>query len=333
MLQEEESEHSIFEELDNVDAEEEEISEAIHGWMGECLKFKYKGDRNGMYQIEWHRKEKPLLPIEPWANDFQAPFSLTYTNQRANLNIYNRDHDEIVQLIRVGSPLLTAIFKEYNWDDRGTAFATWRNYKSFNSQEWIGFKLCYQVSKWNEKITNEQGEHVLTMEEEFAFETKLDSYLLPWTEVIYVDEQLGVVEDATYLTLLSQPYNPGEAAYVDYNLGNDKKPLFEFMPKDIFEEKCYAIREESERWLRDQPSFKINILNLLGRAKIDISKKTKRLRQKQKNASREAKYDIEREILINNLVLEVVDKPQIKLDAIGAIILSNKNPQEFLEEV
>ena len=86
MLQEEESENSIFQELDDVDAEEEEISEAIHGWMGECLKFKYKGDRNGMYQIEWDRREKPLLPIEPWGEDFQAPLSLTYTNQRHNLN-------------------------------------------------------------------------------------------------------------------------------------------------------------------------------------------------------------------------------------------------------
>ena len=53
--------------------------------------------------------------------------------------------------------------------------------------------------------------------------------------------------------------------------------------------------------------------------------------QRQKNVSSAAKFDIEREIQINNLVIEVLDKPRIKLDAIGAIILSNKNPQEFME--
>ena len=170
-----------------------------------------------------------------------------------------------------------------------------------------------------------------TIEEKIAFETKLDSYLLPWTEVIYVDDQLNVVEDPTHLTLLSQFYNPSGGGYVDYNLGNNREALFKFIDQDLFEEKCFSIRDESERWLREQPIFKENILNYFGKGKLDISKRTKRLLQKQKNVSKEAKFDTEREIQINNLVIEVLDKPRIKLDAIGAIILSNKNPQEFME--
>ncbi|SVD64473.1 uncharacterized protein METZ01_LOCUS417327, partial [marine metagenome] len=261
---------------------------------------------------------------------FKDALKIKYTNQRSNLNTLNREPEDIVQLIRVGSPLLTNIHREYRWDDRGTSFATWRQDKSFSGPEWMGFKLCYLVSS-DTVLQVPEEEQDFTTEEETAFLSRLNSYLMAWTEVIYLDDQLNVVEDPTNLPLLSKPYNTSGGDYLDKNLGNKREALFKFIDKDLFKERCYSIREESERWLREQPNFINKINNFSRNGKIDISKRIKRLRQRQKNASRKIKLELEREIYMNNLIIEVIEKPGIRLDSIGVIILSSQGIQEFIE--
>ena len=41
---------------------------------------------------------------------------------------------------------MDTIVDQYQWDDRGTAFSTWRKLLQPNEEEWIAFKLCYVIS-------------------------------------------------------------------------------------------------------------------------------------------------------------------------------------------
>ena len=121
------------------------------------------------------------------------------------------------------------ILDEYKWDDRGTAFATWRKILPPNEPETMFFKLCYVVSATGDVVIQApQEENDLNIEEETAFLSKLESYFQPWTEVMYVDSALNVVEDPNYLELLKRPYSQEVEDYLDCNLGNDKEALFNF---------------------------------------------------------------------------------------------------------
>ena len=87
---------------------------------------------------------------------------------------------------------------QYHWDDRGTAFATWRKKLEPDETEWIAFKLCYIVESI---IPDEIKDY-----EKSSVESRLDSYFPPWTSILYIDAELNIVEDPRYLQMLKLSY-------------------------------------------------------------------------------------------------------------------------------
>jgi len=187
----------------------------------------------------------------------------------------------------------------------------------------MAFKLCYV-------ITSELPEG-LNDEEKKRIKSRMISYLPSWTEVIYVNREFAVLQPSKIHEFLSLPYRPEEnpAGKIDYNLANDPELLFSFIDRGDFKKLCLKIREESEQWLRDQNEFQEKINNFVTNGNIDISLRNNRLLQKKKNVELQNKSELEREIEINENILKVLGKPKVKLDAIGAIILSSKSPEEY----
>jgi ATP-dependent helicase HepA len=48
--------------------------------------------------------------------------------------------------LRPGAPLIEVLARLLRWDDRGTAFATWRVAPKIGRGEiWLGFRLCFVI--------------------------------------------------------------------------------------------------------------------------------------------------------------------------------------------
>jgi ATP-dependent helicase HepA len=340
VLQEEASAYSLFADLDNIEDQEEEISEANFSWISKCLKFRYVGDPGGIFKIEWEMNKKrprPLLPLIPWAKMFGEGLQSQHTNFRRN--VAGRRFKERTQILRVGNQLLDAFYEYLKIEDRGTAFATWKKILPPGMEEYMYFKLCYVITHEFPDGVNEN--------EKKRLKSRMISYFPISTSVIYVDQNFNVQTSKKIIDILSAPYRPEENSdsKSDYNLSNNPELLFNYVDIGVFKKMCTKIRKESEQWLIGQSDFQEVIKNFVTNGNIDISLRNNRLLQKKKNILLQKKSDnkntydnetilpeLEREIEINEEILKVLGKPKIKLDAIGTIILSSRSPEEFAME-
>lgn len=324
VLQEEDSAHGLFQALDDLEADELEIADATKGWVTNSLQLLCKGDHRRIFRFAWDQNQT-LLPVWPWANLFQPGLTSSHTFLR-RYTLLTTQESSSPKLLRIGSCLIRAIVREYSWDDRGTAFATWRQVLEPDQQEWLGFKLCYVIeARLPDKLSDDEKE---------SLRARLDGYFPPWTDVLYVDAELNPVNDPIRLELLSLSYKGQDTKGHDFNLGNRQEALFRLIDPAHFERLCYSIRTASENWLREQLSFKKTVSRAYDRGVLDIEHRNRRLNQRRLIRSTSGELEdtgLAREIELNQKLIETLSNPIIRLDAIGAIVLSGRSPQEFIE--
>lgn len=323
VLQQSEVTNGLFQALDDLEAEELEIADATKGWIADSLQLMCKGDYRRIFRFAWD-PDRTLLPVWPWAGVLKPGLGGSHTFLRRYA--LQDSLESSPQLLRVGSSLMQAIEREYRWDDRGTAFATWRQVLAPGHQEWIAFKLCFVIeARLPDAISND---------EKSGLRPRLDGYLPPWSDVIYVDAELNPVIDQTYLDLLTLPYRGEATKSRDFNLSSRQDALFGLIDAAQFERLCISIRSESELWLREQRRFKDTVNNAYEQGLLDIEHRNRRLSQRcqaRKYSGELEDAGLTREIELNNKVLASLGNPIVKLDAIGAIVLSGRSPSEFLE--
>ena len=324
VLLQEDSTRSLYQALDDLEFDEHEIADASTGWIVDSLHLSCKGDTHQIFRIKWDQ-ERTLLPVLPWAALFKYGLEGMHTFSRRYA--LNSSSDEPPQLLRIGSSLMQSIEREYRWDDRGTAFATWRQALTPDQPEWLGFKLCFVV-----EARLPEGLHG---DEKNGLRTRVDGYLSPWTDVLYVDSELNVVDDPHLIGLISAPYGV-IASGRDFNLGSRLDTLFSLIDPAQFERLCFSIRTASEDWLRNQIRFKEIATGAYELGFLDIERRNKRLSQRLNNRIESGDLEdsgLSREIELNKNILAVLGNPVVKLDSIGAIVLSSRTPQEFMEGI
>ncbi len=318
VLQEEGAENSLFESLDALEDGEDQIASSITGWMLEALHFACKGDYSKVFRFQWD-PERTLLPVYPWAQLFKPALDGTHTFRRS---CALRDSSQ-PQLLRIGSPLVQRLENEFSWDDRGTAYATWRTVPSFEYGEWLGFKLTYIVEARLPCDMDEEGRASAT--------ARLDGYMAPWLDVIFVDAELRVVEDDEFLNLMDLSYEKGR----DTNISSRPELLDAIMDRSFFEKLCRDVRNKSESFLRNSEKFGERLSYAAEAGKIDIDRRVLRLKQRGliRNSLGEPKDSgLDAEIRLNELLLDVLKDPIVRLDSIGLTVLSGRSPAEFLSD-
>ncbi|SAK87933.1 helicase SNF2 family protein [Caballeronia glebae] len=321
--QEEDAAEGLFRNLDELEGEESFMSTALRGWLLTGLGFSCKGDYERIFRVTWDA-ERTLLPLKPWGPRFQGALAESHTFHRSYA-LRQNEHGR-PQLIRVGSKLMRAVEQEYRWDDRGTAFGTWRHLLSDGEEEWFAFKLCYIVEA---SLPTD-----LTADEKSGLRARMDGYFQPWAEELYIDEALEVVEDEERIRLLALPYDSLETHGRDHNLGSRQECLFTLIEPSRFEQLCDAVRNSSEAWLRERPRFKLALEQSVARGQADIDRRNRRLFQRQLNqrqANERVDVGLARELELNALLSEALRNPVVTLDAIGIIVLSGRAPAAFME--
>jgi ATP-dependent helicase HepA len=282
-----------------------------------------RGDYRRIFRFAWDQ-DRTLLPVWPWAELLQPGLAGNHTFLRRHA--LQGTPENAPQLLRIGSSLMRSIEREYRWDDRGTAFSTWRQALAPGQQEWLAFKLCYVIEA--------RLPETLSEDEKNSLRTRLDGYLSPWLDVLYVDAELNPVVDKMYLDLISLPYKGQDGNIRDFNLGSRQEALFGLIDSTHFERLCYSIRSSSEERLREQASFKQTVTKAYERGLLDIEHRNRRLNQRRQTRKHSGELEdsgLSREISLNKKILESLGNPVVRLDAIGAIVLSGRSPQEFIE--
>ena len=151
-----------------------------------------------------------LIPKQPWLSEFRVDDSKPLTWRR---RIASR-HPEAT-LLRPGTPFIDMVDRFTRWDDRGTAFVTWRVAPEWADAPWLGFRLCFVVEP-----DIEISDLLTPTYRELAALRRAQRYLPSRYYMMHVDAIGAAVTDPILLAALARPYRSAKQAGSDVNLSS-----------------------------------------------------------------------------------------------------------------
>jgi ATP-dependent helicase HepA len=218
------------------------------------------------------------------------------------------------------------------WDDRGTSFATWRVDPRWNTEdmgEWLGFRLTYiiefDVQQVAQALQNDIDLAVMP-----AVKRQTDALFLPWLETLTLDAFLNEVSDPLILDILQPAYDRSRTHQQrDYNLGSRHEAMFSVVSPHTFRDLCIQVRQRSEEMIWKSSRFQQALQVAIQHAHRDLLTRLQYLERRREALQRleeTADPTIELEISINRAIMAAIQKPGVRLDAVGCFIISNSPP-------
>lgn len=296
--------------LERVEESEHALEAATDAWIVEALQFSKTPCRwPDMDPFHLTATVQTLVPRLPWQQQMSRDAEkIAFTWRR---RVASKQPE--ATLLRPGTPLLDVIDRFTRWDDRGTAFVTYRSTPAWIGDDWLGFKLVFVVEP------NVQIEHLLAPTlRELAVSRRTQQYLPPHTRTLYVDVNGAVVREPILEELLQRAYQSKPASsLIDTNLGSRLDELYRRIDATSFQNVVRAIRDATRVGIASDPELVAQIADGVGRASADLTRRRERLRQPAAAQGQE-------EVSLMETVLAAVAQPTIRLDAMGCFIVSHR---------
>lgn len=310
----EEPVEDFIQSLEAAEEEERAIEVAVDHWLIGALQIKkqpFTWPHHDPFKISL--TPHTLIPRRPWQSEFKLADTMPFTWRRA---IATKDSG--VTLLRPGTPQVDVLERFTRWDDRGTAFVTWRVAREWSADPWIGFRLCFVIEPKIEIID------LLTPSRmELASIRRAQRYFRPMSFAIYVDVNGDAVTDRALLRILDKPYNSNGETGSDVNLGSRPQLLEDLIDQASFQLCCRAVRDKTRFALHAMPEIK-NCVDAAGRAaQADLDRYRNRMVRRSSIGDSLALADI---AMLESIVPSVVD-PLIRLDAMGCFVIANYSPK------
>ncbi|MBZ9803383.1 protein DpdE [Mesorhizobium sp. ES1-6] len=256
-----------------------------------------------------------LIPRLPWQSELDVNDSQPLSWKR---RIATKRPDVI--LLRPGVPLIDVAERFTRWDDRGTAFVTYRTAPDWPNDLWIGFKLYFVVEP-----RVELSDLLAPTRAELAASRRAQRYLAPRGHTLYIDVNGEAVSNKSLIAILERPYcNERHSAYPpDINLGSRPQLLAEIIDPSAFQRICRAVRDSARGWLAAQPNIIEQIATGVRMAEADLERHRNRLLRRQSAGDAMACADLD---LIEGTLPSIRD-PSIRLDAMGCFIVAQRRPK------
>ncbi len=318
---------SYFQELETYDERHQELQNATESWLCSALQFLRVDNPDIAGVCQYQPSDRTLVPanviVERFSTSAKKPG--TYNRRLAN------KHSGI-DLYRIGEGFTEKLASYMYWDDRGQAFAMWRHDKAWDAgegTEWLGFRFDYTVEA-NLTFAKDSPLNKLEIK---TLRRRADALFPPKLETVFVNARMEIVEDTGLLNILQRPYYGKDSDYRDYNLAKDRLSIIdEFIDPGKWSNFCNLARKTSEKLLRDRPSFSELCQQ---RAKVATLKLDNRLNQLQLRLNRVSQAtakssllaeELANESTISQALVEGIQRPRLKLDSVGFIIISGRLP-------
>lgn len=305
----EEPVETFIQALDDAEADEAALEAGVDQWLIGTLQLKKR-------PFAWPEEDpfklgitkQTLIPRLPWQQQLELDDSQPLSWKR---RIATRR--TAVTLLRPGTPLIDVLARFTRWDDRGTAFVTYRPVADWVEDAWIGFKLCFTIEP-----SLEMDDLLAPSRAELAASRRAQRYFAQSEQILFIDINGDAVTDPALLDALSKPYNGhGKGPDVDINLGSRPHILADYIDPSAFPAVCRRVRDSSRQTLSEQSAFLDAITAATTLAANDLQRRRSRLQRRQSAGDTMARDDI---ALIES-ILPSIASPAIRLDAMGCFIL------------
>ena len=300
------------------DAEEDEgaLERNVDRWLVDTLRLKkrpFVWPDQDPFKLD--ATNRTLIPRIPWQSEFGLNDTQPLTWKR---RIATKRSD--VVLLRPGAPLIDVVERFTRWDDRGTAFITYRIVPDLVGELWIGFKLCFVVEP-GLKVSD----LLAPTRAELAASRRAQRYFAPHAYTLYLDVNGDSINDANLIAILERPYCTATKGTFppDINLGSRPEILAEIIDLSAFEKICRSLRDGARGWLAAQPNFSEQINAGVRLAEADLERRRNRLDRRQSAGDALARVDIE----LIETILPSIREPTIRLDAMGCFVVAQHAPK------
>ena len=238
-----------------------------------------------------------------------------------------------------GLELIDSLERMLRWDDRGTAYSTWRvvpNLPEIHSGLWLGFRLVFVVEANLEAAQDALRGEANSSSSPISVEgvkRRLDTLLPPWTAELYFDIEMEPVADSRLLEILARPYSDqlSESGARDYNLGNRRNALYETIAFEDLFSACNLVRQRAEAQVRSSGEFATLVDDKVQNALTELEVERRGVeRRVQAVMGEDGLRDrgLEIELLVNSAVAAGIASPSIRLDSIGLIVLAGTHLED-----
>jgi ATP-dependent helicase HepA len=295
-----------------IEAAEEDEADLARRVGGLLKLLQFQGSMKGeVFQLSWARET--LLPEKPWRPAFEVALKRPLTWRR---RVAEARPD--VSLLRPGTGLIEALERLLEWDDRGSAFSTWRQRPGWGApgEERLVFRLC-----WTAGPKPVAGAGLQVREDRAGLRRQAQAALPPWTVVQHLDGDLSPLADTALLKVVEEVYQPEalDRGGRDYNLGSRPDWLPRVVDPGSFQKLCSAAREIGRLRLREDARFGERVAQAIA----DVARDTaRRKRRDVSNGVSRSTSDLGAELLA------AVADPDVRLDSIGVFVVAGYSPRE-----
>jgi ATP-dependent helicase HepA len=327
---------TFFPELNSYDLNHLEIKRAIEGWIDNLLKFKsvYHPD---LADVKYYQATKyTLVPL----NELKSRFINSNLNQFGTYNRQLANHNPGIKLYRIGEGLVDALSSYIEWDDRGQAFALWRQDSSWDSSEgmeWFGFQCNYLVEFNLEKVQQIFTDYQLDNSRFNILKRQVDALFPPLIETIFIDarsQMLREVQDELLLSILQRPYQKDKTSHglQDHNLAKERLGIIDnFIAPTNWSKVCQEVGNTS-RTLLTQRQHLIQLCQRyahLAEQKLAPRIEQLSLRLNTQTWDNTLAEELKIERLLKSAIVQGIHQPQLQLDSVGFIVISAHSPTPF----
>lgn len=292
---------ALVEAIEDAEADEPSLQAEVEPWLVETLQLRRGPPEPDQVHYRWTRDT--LIPRQPWEREFGDLDRPATWRRRVALR-------RNIPLIRPGARLLDAMERHLRWDDRGSAFATWRvdPYLDGDDIAWVGFRLCFVVEPMLA-----QGLAVFHQVDGDGLTRRAQSFLPPWTVELHVDGD-GEPPPASLLPVLRRPYSRDARPEGgrDLNLCSRPELLHRAIGPGAFAKLCFQVRDRAAEAVRTDPDVASRIEEARKSADADLRRCRRRLGGDG--------------VVAAEMVAAAVSTPRVRLDSMGFFVLSRTPP-------
>ena len=238
------------------------------------------------------------------------------------------------RLLRVGDPLVDSFDEYTRWDDRGVCFAFWRYCPRYQPTEDpdVFFKIDYVLSPdpkpFEELCNREVGANLSSLMRRSM------AIMKPAFTTIWLDSNLDRVtpKDVQFGRLLELPFQKSAQPWGrDYNLNSNRWDVAANQyDMSMWRDLCFAARRKSEMILREQSKLPEICQGCVEQARETASRVDQQFRSRIAMANNELRQSLLKEQDFERAFLEAqiesFSQPSLRVDSIGSVFLSSKNP-------
>lgn len=301
----------LIDAINDAEAEEDGVESAVETWAVKTLLLRKRPCTEGVRDpFLWRTAQTTLIPKLPWRETFEFFEDEPLTWRR---RIAMRQSN--VALLRPGMPLVDVLERFTHWDDRGSAFATWRKHADWTGEGWMGFRVCLSVEP------NVPEDNLLRPDpRKLAIARRAQHYLPPKYITLHIEASGEPVAQGPLNAILNLPYSneraPGQR-WVDVNLGSRPELFSSIIDPGQFSQICRSVREKALSAFCDSDAFRDQTSQAETVARADLERRRARLERRAA-----AGETIDGELAAAEAVLDAVSSPSVRLDAIGFFIVS-----------